>query len=80
MITLNGDSKPFAADGGWSAQLIALLAEYNCTFNYDRDSRVWVLSGTDNGNAWETDDAEAHDLTDAIGEAIAYLLAYNEPA
>lgn len=79
-ITLTANSKPFAADNGWSAQLIALLAEYDCRFFWDGNERYWFLAGTDRGNAWETDNYEAQDLEDAIGEAIAYLEAYNEPA
>mgnify|MGYP001564126867 CR=1 FL=1 len=55
--------------------LETLLKKYNAHFHWNGSE--WFLSGTDHGNAWETDNYEAASEEQARNDAVDYLLEYN---
>jgi hypothetical protein len=59
-------------------QLVQLLEKHNAQFNWNEEAKTWCLSGIDKGNAWETDDYDAETREEAEGDAINYLVEYNE--
>lgn len=58
-------------------ELQDILNKYNCNFVWSESSGTWCLYGTDNGNAWETDDYDAETIEQAAQDAIEYLTENN---